>query len=120
MGFQTHAEGTLTADGTEQVVSEISEVSRFSGYVSLAKMQAGDSVVIRQYTKLFATWEKYGEVTYSNAQAEPVIYFTPKEIASAIRVTLEQTAGPSRTFDYKFIKEVPIIEIKVGGAYFKV
>jgi len=107
--FETYASGTLIADGTEQIVSEISEPTKFSGYISLAQMQAGDIVKLRQYTKLFATWEQYAEEKYEDIQPSPVVYFTPKIIPSSLRVTLEQTAGIMRTFDYKFMKEVELV-----------
>ena len=113
MAFETHAEGTITADGSEQIVAEITEAVRFSGYISLSNLQAGDTVVLRQYTKLFAVWEKYAEESYSGAQTTPVVYFAPKEIASSVRVTLQQTVGVLRSFSYKFIKEKASLEVKV-------
>ena len=120
MAFETHAEGTVTADGTEQAVMEITEAVRLSGYISLSNLQAGDTVVLRQYTKLFDTWEKYGEENYSGAQTIPIIYFTPKEIASSLRVTLQQTVGTMRNFQYKFIKEKASLDVTIGGASFRV
>ena len=113
MGFETFAEGTVTANGSEQTLAELTEAVRVSGYISLSQLQAGDTVVLRQYTKLFATWEKYNEESYSGAQANPVIYFTPKEIASSLKVTLQQTAGVLRAFSYKFIKEKASLEVKI-------
>jgi predicted butyrate kinase (DUF1464 family) len=107
--FETYASGTLIADGTEQIVSEISEPTKFSGYISLAQMQAGDTVIIRQYAMMFAVYELYATETYVGAQPEPLVYVTPKEITSSLRVTLEQVAGVLRTFDYKFMKEVELV-----------
>lgn len=117
MAFETHAEGTLGSDGTEQTVAEITEAVRLSGYISLANMQAGDTVVLRQYVKLFDTYERYAEDEYSDVQGSPMVYFTPKEISSGLKVTLRQTIGPSRNFSYKFIKEkVVTVTVNVSGA----
>lgn len=103
--FTVHTEGTLIADGTEQTVAEATSVQRFSGYMSLGRMQAGDVVILRQYIKLFEAYEKYAEETHGNAQDSPIIHFTPKDIASGLRVTLQQTAGVLRSYQYKFMKE---------------
>ncbi len=109
MAFETHTEGALVANGSEQTVTEANEPMRFSGYISLGQMQAGDSIVLRQYVELAGTYEKYAEETYSDAQSVPMIYFTPKEVASSLKVTLEQTVGTFREFPFKFIKELEAI-----------
>lgn len=116
MGFETFAEGTLIANGAEQTVTEITEAVRFSGYISLSQLQAGNTVVLRQYIKLFAIWEKYNEEIYSGLQVNPIIYFTPKEIASSLKVTLQQTAGVLRAFSYKFIKEKASVAVTISIA----
>jgi len=107
--FEPFAKGTLVADGSEQVVMEISGSVRVSGYISLANMEAGDTVVIRQYIRLLnGEYKQYASETYTGAQENPIVYITPKELASAIKVTLQQTSGTYKTFDYLFIKEVPV------------
>jgi hypothetical protein len=107
--FEPFAKGTLVADSSEQVVMEISGSVRVSGYISLANMEAGDTVIIRQYVKLLnGEYERYASETYTGAQGNPIVYITPKELASAIKVTLQQTSGTYKTFDYLFIKEVPV------------
>jgi hypothetical protein len=107
--FEPFAKGTLVADGSEQVVMEVSGSVRVSGYISLANMETGDTVVIRQYMKLLnGEYKRYASETYTGAQENPIVYITPKELASAIKVTLQQTSGTYKTFDYLFIKEVPV------------
>lgn len=105
MAFKPQAEGVLAADGSEQIVAELTEAARLSGYISLSNMEAGDTVTLRQYVRLSDTWGKHAEENYSGPQNLPIIYFTSKEIASGLKVTLQQTAG-LRTFPYKFVKEV--------------
>jgi lipopolysaccharide export system protein LptA len=114
MAFEIHTQGSITANGSEQTVTEISEATRISGYINLTNLQAGDTVVIRQYIKLFSSYQKYEEESYSDAQAKPIIYIRPKEIASGTKVTIQQTAGVFRDFEYKFIKEV-VEEIGARG-----
>jgi hypothetical protein len=97
--------GVLTADGSEQVVMEISEPARVSGYINLANMDAGDTVVIKQYVKLTEEYKRYASETYTGVQENPILYITPKELASAIKVTIQQTSGAYKTFEYLFIKE---------------
>jgi hypothetical protein len=107
--FEPFAKGTLVTDGSEQVVMEVSGSVRVSGYISLANMEAGDTVVIRQYMKLLnGEYKRYASETYTGVQENPIVYIMPKELASAIKVTLQQTSGTYKTFDYLFIKEVPV------------
>jgi hypothetical protein len=105
--LEPFAKGTLIADGSEQVVMEISGSARVSGYISLANMEAGDTVVIRQYLKLLnGEYKRYATEPYTGVQENPIVYITPKELASATKVTIQQTSGTYKTFDYLFINEV--------------
>jgi hypothetical protein len=100
------AKGTLVADGSEQVVMEITGSARVSGYISLANMEAGDTVVIRQHIKLLnGEYKRYASETYTGVQENPIVYITPKELASGMKVTLQQTSGTYKTFGYTFVKE---------------
>jgi hypothetical protein len=101
------ARGTLKADGSEQTLVEYKGVGKVYGSVDLQSMQAGDTVVLRQYVKVKdgGEYKKYGQETYSGVQALPIIYFTPKATDVAIKITLQQTAGEFGSFDYNFMKE---------------
>ena len=105
MGFRSVKKGNLVADGSEQTMLETEAIGRISGYVDLAQMEAGDSVTVRQYVAVNGTYRKYHAEEYSGVQANPVVYITPKEIASGLKVSLEQTAGTFRAFFYDFILE---------------
>jgi hypothetical protein len=104
------AKGTLVADGTEQVVVETRTPGRIMGYIDLQEMALGDTVVIRQYIRVRpdgGAFKKYAEESFSGAQAVPIIYIRPKESANnGIRVTLQQTAGVMRSYDFSFLREV--------------
>lgn len=101
------AEGTLTADGTEQTVVEYTKLAVVHGYIDLQNMQTGDQVVIRAYVKFGPgkPYKKYAEETYTDAQSLPALYVLPRLTVYGIKITLQQTAGTYRDFDYMFVKE---------------
>ena len=101
------AEGTLTADGTEQTVVEYTGLAVVSGYIDLQNMASGDTVVIRAYVKFGPgkTYKKYAEETYSGPQDLPALYVLPRLTVYGFKVTLQQTAGTYKNFDYVFVKE---------------
>jgi hypothetical protein len=99
--------GTLTADGTEQTVLEFVDVGVISGHIDLQNMVEGDAVVIRQYIKVKdgGEYKKYAEETYVGAQSLPIVHVTPKAVDIAMKITLQQTSGTFKNFDYNFIRE---------------
>lgn len=105
--FETVKSGNIKANGTEQTLLEYTEVARIMGYIDLQHMEAGDSVVIRQYLKVKpgSSYGKYAGETYSGVQSVPIIYLTPKETDQGMKITIEQTAGPLKSFAFNFIRE---------------
>ena len=101
------AEGSITADGTEQVVMEYSGLAMVHGYIDLSQMTTGDEVIIRAYVVIRAggAWRKYAEETFRDAQSLPALYVLPRLTVYGIRITLQQTAGTFKSFDYVFVKE---------------
>jgi len=101
------AKGTLTADGTEQDLVNVSGRAKYEGWVDLANMASGDTVVVREYVRFRSgePWRLYATTTYTGAQTEPAIHATRKLSEYGWRVTLQQTAGVMRTYDYWFGKE---------------
>jgi len=99
--------GNLHADGAEQVLLEFVGVATVSGYVDLSEMQAGDTVIIRQYIMLTMgkEYQKYAQESYVGAQEQPMIYITPKKSDNALKVTLQQATGLFKNFDNNFIGE---------------
>jgi hypothetical protein len=101
--------GTVVADGTEQVVVECLELARLVGYIDLGEMSPGDTVVIRQYMRLKpgGRFKVYESETYTGPQTDkPIVYVKPKESDYGVRVTLQQTSGVFKSFDYNFLREV--------------
>jgi hypothetical protein len=105
MAFKTELTGTTTADGTEQTLVTVTLKGRVSGYLSLENMQAGDTLVLSQYILIDGSYELYASETYTDAQAEDVIYITDKEVGPATRITIRQTAGTNRDYPFVIIRE---------------
>jgi len=102
--FVEEGVGTLTADGTEQIVREITNiVGKVHAYIDLSNMASGDTVVIREYImiKEGGSYIKYHEETYSGAQVLPLLHIIMKPAKYGLKITLQQTAGTYRTFDWE-------------------
>ena len=99
--------GTLVADGTEQEVAELLSATpvKFYGWISLDEMDTGDQVTIRTYVKDEAgDYRVHAVELYEDILEQPMVNLVMK-VDNAYRITLEQTAGTYRNFDYRFFKE---------------
>jgi len=104
------AEGTLVADGTEQTVVEVAESKkpiRIYGWISLDNMDTGDQVTIYVYVKVKSggSYIRHAIEQFADAQEKPAVYFVDRVVQYGFKVTLQQTAGTYRSFDYIFWKE---------------
>jgi len=99
--------GTVTANGTEQTVREYAGTGKLHAYVDLSNMAAGDTTVIRQYVKIKAAgaFVKYAEETYTDAQSLPMLHLVMKPSRHGVRITLEQTSGVNRDYDWETLVE---------------
>jgi hypothetical protein len=108
--FETPVETSIVMDGTEKILVEKtdSKLGLLDGYVDLTPMQAGDTIVVRQYMQVKAagTYVKYAEETYSDAQTLPLLHITTKTAKDKIKVTAQQTAGTNRTLDVQFYRRL--------------
>lgn len=95
--FETATEGSVTMDGTEQIIvtKTDSKMGLLDGMLDLTPMLTGDTLVVRQYMKISAgaAFAKYAEETYAGAQSIPLLYVTTKTNKNDIKVTVEQTAS---------------------------
>ncbi len=105
MKLETVAEGELTADGSEQNVVVCNDIAILSGYISMSKMQGGDTILVKQYIIVNGSEELYAQDTYSGPQVE-LLHFQSRAFKDNTRITLQQTAGSYKTFNYEFVKEV--------------
>lgn len=109
-GTTVLAQGTISADGTEQDILDSSSVGRISGWLSLSNMQAGDTLVVKLYEYIEGNKTLYDSGTYSGAQSSPAIYFPQKVSASRMVISIEQTAGTNRDYDYEFDLEISMAQ----------
>jgi hypothetical protein len=101
------AEGTLTADGTEQTVFETTEKGVFEGWIDLSNMASGDTTTINIYVKAKTdgTYRLYDSMTYSGAQPSPALHIIDIS-AKGFKITLQQTAGIYRAYDYQIFRRL--------------
>ena len=100
------AEGTLTADGTEQAIYEITPtvtLTPASITLDLGEMIAGDIVVIRMYSKVKSggDYELIDTQTYLDSKTIPAINITGWPNRYGWKTTIEQTEGVFKDFDWE-------------------
>lgn len=106
--FIEDALGTLTATGSEDEIRESLAEGKLHAFIDLTAMVASDSITVRQYIKVKAagSYIKYAEETFADVQSLPMLYVVTKPSKHGIRITLEQTAGTYRDFDWEtFIEQ---------------
>jgi len=100
-----NSEGTITANGTEQNVWDITTGTKFlMGQIDLQLMQSGDTVVIRRYIKVrtSSTLAVEWKDTYADTQTDMnIINFPPLSPVSEYKLTIQQTTGTNRNYDFK-------------------
>lgn len=111
--FDTPIEGTHTPSAltTEEdvLLDEIvgDPLRNLEGFLDLSNMEAGDTVIVRQYMSLVTPvdYKKYAEETYSDAQSLPMLFVVTKPGRYGIRTSLEQTAGTLKDFPYQWFRK---------------
>jgi len=110
MRYGVISSGTLLADGTEQTLVEVLDVTPFtiSGYVDLTKLAALETVVMRLYGKISknGNYIKYAEDSYVGVISSPLLYVDTRPGMYGIKVTIHQLAGVFRNFEYLWIEEI--------------
>jgi len=109
------SEGTINADGMEQtVISKEDNKYPFilGAWLDLSKMEAADTIVLREYVKVKkdGTMAKYDEQSYSGVQPNPALFITSKPSVYGLKITLQQTAGALRPFDYIVFRQQSAID----------
>jgi hypothetical protein len=109
--------GTLTADGTEQTLYIDNEplgcMNVPTGFIDLDNMLAGDAIVLRIYYRIRdgGSLKLWASGTYSGvdgglADGQKLIEFASMPNRHGIQITLEQTAGTNRDYDWEIFIEV--------------
>lgn len=102
--FKVEGSGTLTATGSEQTIREITRVGRVQGYIDFTNMAVGDTTVIRTYSKIKSggSYILQGQRTLSSTQspAKLMYVFEFPTTNYGFKITLEQSAGTNRNYDW--------------------
>jgi len=104
--LKPHAEGKVSANATEKSITEANSIITLSGIIDLSPMEAGDEVLIRQYMKTHkgGDYKQYAQQTFQGAPISPLVYITPKTIRYGGKITIQQTQGPPKEFEYFFVR----------------
>ena len=97
--------GTQTATiGTEHTLFNPVTSKWFSGWIDLTNMASGDTTEIRIYAiaKTAGSYILYSLDTYIGAQTIPLVHCASLPSDIGFKVTLKQTVGTGRTYDWKF------------------
>lgn len=104
MSLVQEDEDTLTADGSEQDVYEnTADFAVYQVTISLDNMAAGDVTTIRSYIKVLTTggYEEAFYGVYAHDQGSKAVVRVPADEAqNDWKVTLEQSAGTNRDYDW--------------------
>jgi hypothetical protein len=104
--LQPIASGILKATGGEDVVLEYTDSKPFKiqGWINLKNMAAGDVVIITQSFTLQNDTEPsiFARRTYKDAQSQPLVHITPREILKSVKITLQQTGGTLKQYPFEF------------------
>lgn len=100
-------EGTITTDGTEQVLATISTSGIYTLAVDTTAMLTSDSIILRAYRAANSSGPAVlaGSITYTNAQASPLKSFGPFTLNGMVAVwnlvfSIERVGGTDRAYPY--------------------
>lgn len=99
------ASGTqTTVIGTEHTLFNPTTNKWFSGYIDVTNMTTGDTVEVRVYTivKTAGSYILYSLTTLVDAQTLNLYHIPSFPSDIGFKVTLKQTVGTARTYDWKF------------------
>lgn len=105
-----NTEGQTLADGTEQTLATVTANKYLQFSINLTPMQSGDTLKVRWYKKVHSggTLARFHMETYSGDRTieplSPVEDSGPFWIANQARLTIEQTAGTNRTYDWEILE----------------
>lgn len=101
---------TLSAEGTQTSVISTEHTlynptinKFFTGYIDLTNMASGDTVEIRVslIVKTAGSYILYWLGTYVDVQTNPLIYIPTFPSDIGFKLTLKQTSGTVRNYDYR-------------------
>ena len=104
VALKVEADGTLTADGTQQTVYDKSATKPFKAQVllDLSALSIGDSIEVIEWIKVLSggTLRRCTTTRFTGVQGEPIAVFLNKVLTYEYKVTLQQIAGSYRSFPW--------------------
>lgn len=107
---------------TEHTLKQDSGANSFQAAVDLTNMVNGDITEIRVYEIINATARQIFNGIYANVQANPLVktpIFASAGVTNGFKLTLKQSAGTSRNFDWETLKDTGAVDANVtqfGGS----
>jgi hypothetical protein len=102
--FREDIRGTLTADGSEQTIRELTrQVQEVSAYIDVTNMAADDITVVRTYLKVKSggSYINFAIKTLGGNQSPDLLHvIAAPSTQYGFKLTLQQTAGTNRDYDY--------------------
>ena len=98
MKFKPLIDSTILATGAIQKIFTAGLPGVYFGILNLSELQAGDTVDVAMKLE----GDVYYHKIYSGVQPDPVLYVKPRQVISRMDITIEQTAGTFRSFEFKF------------------
>jgi len=101
---------TVSSNGTQTAVISTEHTlynpvtsKFFTAYVDLTNMTSTDTTEIRVYViaKTAGSYIQYYMMSYTGVQTNPLVYIPPLPSDIGWKLTLKQTAGTGRTYDWK-------------------
>ncbi len=106
LATEPEIEGSLVMNGTEEELakSELAVQHQIEGMVDLTPLVSGDTIVVRVYMSIETPviYAKYAEETYSGPVSPSLLFICTKAAKYGLKITIKQTAGSYRTFNYQF------------------
>ncbi len=104
--------GTLTADGTEQVLVQVDPPMGVFKPTKIktdcTNMAWGDSIILRWYERITGApgaWIKKDELQLDDVQIPPLRNIELEPNRHGVKVTLQQLAAPYRDFVWEYLYE---------------
>lgn len=106
--FLTPVESSVTMDGSEKTLFEITDVKpgEVEAWIDLTPMGIGDTIIVRYRRKVKAggSYIKYAEETYSGIQELSALCIFSKKIYRDLKITAQQTMGLPKIIDVQVIR----------------
>lgn len=119
MTVWANQKGTQTAViGTEHTLAQSSGANSFQFSVDLTNMVNGDVTELRVYRIVNSAQIQVGYGCYANLQGSPLKEYRidgSQGVTNGIKVTLKETAGTARTFDWELLADSGADTINVGS-----